>query len=387
MLICPVRSDAPAITFYGSSFISDPYGRVLVQAPRDEPAVIVADLDLDGNPEVVQVNGAVVYVFDAVLGTLLAQYSIGGFTSNGAPILGDFSGDGAPDIAVPLAGDYRVLQYDGTLKKLTNIWSAGGGLGAMVTGSAAADLDGDGALEVIYGDKNSFYIWSVATNTTLYSTVSYNGTTGGFVSPVVADYDGDGNAEVLLAASSTTGLWDELVVLHEDQDRWGNAPLIWNQYYYTGTNVAADMTVPSVPDAYWLGDNVFRSSLPPSGDPQGTADLALDLIGSCEECVGQYIVFYVSAENLGSERAGSYIDLSIYTLDAAGVATKVESAYTDTTILPGDHLQPTAILIDIGVIQSGGLLFSYDDDGTGTGRYNECDETNNTVSWNEQVCN
>ncbi|HUE27185.1 MAG TPA: nitrilase-related carbon-nitrogen hydrolase [Solirubrobacteraceae bacterium] len=35
------------ITFYGSSFISDPYGRVLVQAPRDAPAVLVADLDLD----------------------------------------------------------------------------------------------------------------------------------------------------------------------------------------------------------------------------------------------------------------------------------------------------------------------------------------------------
>jgi len=35
------------ITFYGSSFISDPYGRILVQAPRDEPAVLVADLDID----------------------------------------------------------------------------------------------------------------------------------------------------------------------------------------------------------------------------------------------------------------------------------------------------------------------------------------------------
>lgn len=34
------------ITFYGSSFISDPYGRVIVQAPRDEAAVLVADLDL-----------------------------------------------------------------------------------------------------------------------------------------------------------------------------------------------------------------------------------------------------------------------------------------------------------------------------------------------------
>ena len=41
-----IGGEAP-LTFYGSSFISDPYGRVLVQAPREEPAVLVADLDLD----------------------------------------------------------------------------------------------------------------------------------------------------------------------------------------------------------------------------------------------------------------------------------------------------------------------------------------------------
>jgi N-carbamoylputrescine amidase len=35
------------LTFYGSSFIADPYGRILVQAPRDRAAVLVADLDLD----------------------------------------------------------------------------------------------------------------------------------------------------------------------------------------------------------------------------------------------------------------------------------------------------------------------------------------------------
>jgi N-carbamoylputrescine amidase len=39
--------EEPPLRFYGSSFVSDPYGRVLVQAPRDEPAVLVADLDLD----------------------------------------------------------------------------------------------------------------------------------------------------------------------------------------------------------------------------------------------------------------------------------------------------------------------------------------------------
>lgn len=38
--------DEPPLRFYGSSFICDPYGRMLVQAPRDEPAALVADLEL-----------------------------------------------------------------------------------------------------------------------------------------------------------------------------------------------------------------------------------------------------------------------------------------------------------------------------------------------------
>jgi len=41
-----IGTESP-LEFYGSSFISDPYGRVLAQAPRSEPAVLVADLDLD----------------------------------------------------------------------------------------------------------------------------------------------------------------------------------------------------------------------------------------------------------------------------------------------------------------------------------------------------
>ncbi|MDQ6779586.1 MAG: hydrolase [Candidatus Eremiobacteraeota bacterium] len=39
--------EEPPLRFYGSSFISDPYGRLLVQASRDEDTVIIADLDLD----------------------------------------------------------------------------------------------------------------------------------------------------------------------------------------------------------------------------------------------------------------------------------------------------------------------------------------------------
>jgi N-carbamoylputrescine amidase len=46
-MVVPNRTGAEGlITFYGSSFISDPYGRVMLRAPRDTPAVLVADLDL-----------------------------------------------------------------------------------------------------------------------------------------------------------------------------------------------------------------------------------------------------------------------------------------------------------------------------------------------------
>lgn len=47
-MIVPNRVGAErGLAFYGSSFVVDPYGRVLAQAPRDEPAALVADLDLD----------------------------------------------------------------------------------------------------------------------------------------------------------------------------------------------------------------------------------------------------------------------------------------------------------------------------------------------------
>jgi N-carbamoylputrescine amidase len=46
-VVVPNRwGDEGLIRFYGSSFVADPYGRVLVQAPRDEDAVLVARLDL-----------------------------------------------------------------------------------------------------------------------------------------------------------------------------------------------------------------------------------------------------------------------------------------------------------------------------------------------------
>ena len=51
-MVVPNRHDDEGdLTFYGSSFISDPFGRVLVQAPRGESVALVADLDLTQREE------------------------------------------------------------------------------------------------------------------------------------------------------------------------------------------------------------------------------------------------------------------------------------------------------------------------------------------------
>ena len=51
-MVVPNRhGDEGDLTFYGSSFISDPFGRVLVQAPRGESVALVADLDLAQHDE------------------------------------------------------------------------------------------------------------------------------------------------------------------------------------------------------------------------------------------------------------------------------------------------------------------------------------------------
>ena len=46
-VVAPNRTGTEGlITFYGTSFVADPYGRILVQAPRETEAVLVTDLDL-----------------------------------------------------------------------------------------------------------------------------------------------------------------------------------------------------------------------------------------------------------------------------------------------------------------------------------------------------
>ncbi|HND29133.1 MAG TPA: VCBS repeat-containing protein, partial [Myxococcota bacterium] len=323
-----------------------------------------------------------IYVYSTT-GTLLWGYNIVGASQSGVPVLADMNGDGILDIGVSRNGGYTVV--NGSTHTL--LWSAGTG-GNQIYGSTGADLNGDGTTEILYADSAAFYIFDGASGSTLSSQTSYSGTQATLSSPLVVDYDGDGNAEILLPASNVSNAadWDGIKVLEEGGDRWGSAPLLWTGFYGGYSAVDEDMGVPARPDAPWLGDNVFRASVAPSGDPRGTANLVPTILGGCPDCSGTTMDVYVVVDNVGVERAGADLMVALYAVNG-GTYSYLDSLSPGTPLLPGERSAPLLFTLDQADVGTDGLRAVADDDGSGVGLLQECDETDNAMDWNEPICN
>ncbi len=342
----------------------------------------VGDLTGDGTPEVVQSLSGNIYVY-STSGSLLWTYNIAGASQSGVPVLADMNGDGTLDIGVSRNGGYTVV--NGSTHTL--LWSASTG-GNQIYGSTGADLNGDGSTDILYADSAAFYILDGATGSTLSTQTSYSGTQATLSSPLVVDYDGDGNAEILLPASNVSNAadWDGIKVLEEGGDRWGSAPLLWTGFFGSYSAVDDDMGVPARPDAPWLGDNVFRASVAPSGDPRGTANLVPTILGGCPDCSGTTLDFYVVVDNLGVERAGADVMVALYAANG-GVYSDLDAISLGSPLLPGERSAPILFTIDQVDVGADGLRVVVDDDGSGAGLMQECDELDNSEDWDEPICN
>ena len=72
--------------------------------------------------------------------------------------------------------------------------------------------------------------------------------------------------------------------------------------------------------------------------------------------------------------------------DNGGIRTLLSTQSLGRIAYPGDLLAPLTFTIALSDIGSDGLVAVVDDDGTGAGSQNECDESNNTATWNEATC-
>jgi Putative metal-binding motif/FG-GAP-like repeat len=345
---------------------------------ENAPPSAVADVNADGVADVITASGSTLRALDGTDGDSIWSYSVGANTSS-TPCVADFDGDGEAEVAVAASNRITVVETSGSLK-----WRATTSDSSYRTTCAAFDFDADGAAELVYQDSTALYIYDGSTGTVLYTTTSHASITW-TEGPLVADVDGDGEVELVVPSddSSLSGM-DGVYVLGDADHQWPGGRLTWNQYAYIPDHIEADMGVPVAPLTAWELPG-FRAQECYGDSPTGASDLAPYVLGACEDCATGDMDLYVAVDNDGDLLVPAGVDVAIYAWDGT-TGTWLASTQTTRALLPGERSAPLTVSLSRSDMGTAGLQVVVDDDGSGLGATDECDETNNGIVWNETSC-
>ena len=194
------------------AFVLEPYWT----GPGQEGWTAVADFgdfpsgagDAPGRPEVVSIYNQQITLL-SIGGTVLGGYTAPS-RGGGPPTIADYDGDGVPEAGAAFGSHYVV--YDFAAGAL--LWQQPSqDLSSARTGSSVFDFNGDGMAEVVYGDECYVRVYDGTTGTVLFSQARFSSTWQ--ENPIVADVDNDYAAEMVMGMSgpcapSYCPAWDDL---------------------------------------------------------------------------------------------------------------------------------------------------------------------------------
>lgn len=357
-------------------------GATLWSNGHSDGYVAVADMDADGEGEIVVVADGAVRLQETDGSVSWTQPIPGALSSfGGPPTIADFDGDGEPEIGVAANSTYSVFETDGTL-----LWqSPTQDISSGVTGSAVFDFEGDGVAEAIYADETRIWAFNgpdgsvklESTDHTNWTVIEY---------PVIADVDGDDEAEIVVPNGqnpSYSFAQHGISVLGDADHSWRSGRRIWNQHAYHITNVNDDGSIPRVADQNWRSYNNFRS-----GDISALAgseapDLVASIVDVCgDECADDRLLVWVRVGNPGYSDVTDPGELVITAQTGAGEVELYRQALTDTIVAgqttAGIELALTGL--PEGTITALGARIDANDG------LAECHEDNNTDAWVDVVC-
>jgi hypothetical protein len=381
----------------------------------------VADLNLDGKPEVVLTADGALVILDAATGKLWCSkasctdaertqpYALPGngdatsqgkVNHGGPATIADFDGDKRPEIGLPDFSYYAVYDINRTIGGMAETIPVSAiptmpGAGQMftrwrfptqdhsssATGSSVFDFQGDGKAEVVYADECYARVFDGETGKPLGEVPNSTATIHDY--PVVADVDGDGRTEVLVVANDkyATGCESSkrhgLYVYGDPLERWVPTRRVWTQHTYHVTNSDSTGNVPKDELNNWLDAslNNYRQNRQGYG-AFNLPDLQVSLSHDLSMCSMEKMKVTATIRNAGARGAPAGIDINLYQgVNSSGKL--VGNATTTKILLPG----ATEKVVFTPSVKPGiPVSFYVAVDGTGVdvGDITECLEDNNT---------
>ncbi|WAS91090.1 FG-GAP repeat domain-containing protein [Nannocystis punicea] len=299
----------------------------------------VADFTGDGVPEIVVSSGGTVRLQDNTGAVLWTATVPGG--GGGAPTIADYDGDGEPETGVAGSEYYVVFDTDGTL-----MWQAVISETESATGSVVYDFEGDGIADVVHADENRVWVFS-GTDGAVKMEFPGHGSATQIESPAIADVDGDGQIEIVFGnnqfydPAAPTGI----SVIGDEQMSWRPGRQIWNQYAYSITNVADDGTIPAVPAANWELYNNYRSGDLSPADGTAAPDVVLEASICQYQCSDTALQLWVNVGNAGASPLSAGATIEVYG-DMGGQETLLASQPFLEVLDPGQYATAIGFMID-----------------------------------------
>lgn len=347
----------------------------------------IADIDVDGQLDIVIVSNGTIYVWDPRTGLQMGNtFNIPNTSAGGRANIADYDNDGLPEIGAGGMNRYVVIDIDTATNALSQKWIKTIVDGSQHTTGSVFDFDCDGKAQVVYRDENNLYVWDGETGTETASIPCGSGTRSEF--PTIVDVDGDGQVNIVCAcAPSNGGAAGKVMAFNSSTNQWVGSRTVMNQHSYFVTNVNDDLSIPTQQQNQALLPKIngFQAQSPiydlnwnSSCIPLADVTITIDSVMYCQKPDSVLVILNLC--NIGSKVTTAPLNLSVYNGDPLSGGSLINTVSL-TTLVYADTCATDTIAVPF--TGTSATLYIYaNDNGTNPSaapetNFIECDSSNN----------